>query len=245
MKKMALLNKIWGTAPNVLARLAAVPADGRRSLEHGRRWSIHGGEKSITLETDSNISFIHSICLWLGRWKSDKSSDKVNNFKPEKREDIEINRKRESLRLCFLCYLLSLKKRMKDWREFQCVAGWMASDLIYHLSDPEVVWRCQHFFGVRKLKQDHSSSNGWSTDKEIPYEISNRLWFTLFKLGSLLGEELFYFAFFPLWFWNFDAESARFIYFVWAFVMWVGQVKIFFQSMVPNQMKWKLFFEGR
>lgn len=80
-------------------------------------------------------------------------------------------------------------------------------------------------------------SNGYiKTDKEeslskehilelnnSTFTIKNRFWYYLFFFGTELGDEIFYSAFIPFWFWNIDGTVGRRVVLVWAIVMSIGQ----------------------
>lgn len=80
-------------------------------------------------------------------------------------------------------------------------------------------------------------SNGYiKTDKEeslskenilelnnSTFTIKNRFWYYLFFFGTELGDEIFYSAFIPFWFWNIDGAVGRRVVLVWAIVMSIGQ----------------------
>lgn len=55
------------------------------------------------------------------------------------------------------------------------------------------------------------------------YRIRNHFWYYLFLFGTELGDEVFYSAFIPFWFWNVDGAVGRRVVLVWAIVMTVGQ----------------------
>lgn len=60
-------------------------------------------------------------------------------------------------------------------------------------------------------------------DNKKPYVITNRFWYYLFLLGTEMGDEIFYAATIPFWFWNVDGAVGRRVVFIWATVMYVGQ----------------------
>ncbi|CAH1105179.1 unnamed protein product [Psylliodes chrysocephalus] len=83
-----------------------------------------------------------------------------------------------------------------------------------YLKQPELVAKVQNYFGVnRKLKQ-----------KDQEYTIENRFWYYLFLFGTALGDETFYSAFIPFWFWNIDGAVGRRFVLVWSIVMYTGQL---------------------
>ncbi|XP_047347428.1 sphingosine-1-phosphate phosphatase 1-like isoform X2 [Vespa velutina] len=59
--------------------------------------------------------------------------------------------------------------------------------------------------------------------KSQEFIIKNRFWYYLFLFGTELGDEIFYSAFIPFWFWNIDGAVGRRVVLVWAIVMSIGQ----------------------
>lgn len=57
------------------------------------------------------------------------------------------------------------------------------------------------------------------------YTINNLFWYYLFLFGTELGDETFYSAFIPFWFWNIDGAVGRRVVLVWATVMSIGKAK--------------------
>lgn len=106
------------------------------------------------------------------------------------------------------------------------------------LNSPFLVERIQNYYGVHRLpvvKNGHtSSSNGVvrnnndvkrcsvGADTSVPCRVDRRLWYDVFRFGSLLGYEAFYATFFPFILWNWDAVVCRRVLFVWAPVMYCG-----------------------
>ncbi|KAH1009880.1 sphingosine-1-phosphate phosphatase 1 isoform X2 [Dendroctonus ponderosae] len=86
------------------------------------------------------------------------------------------------------------------------------------LRDPVLVATIQKFFGVKveSAAKDVRQAN-------LSYQITNRLWYWLFVLGTALGDEVFYIAFIPFWFWNVDGAVGRRVVLVWSIVMYIGQ----------------------
>ena len=82
------------------------------------------------------------------------------------------------------------------------------------------------------FQQETSSSSSSSSDGDEPwgeadkegtdYEVTNQLWFWLFKFGTSLGEEIFYASMFPFWFWNVDGAVGRRVVVIWALSMFIG-----------------------
>ncbi|XP_046816110.1 sphingosine-1-phosphate phosphatase 1-like isoform X1 [Vespa crabro] len=60
--------------------------------------------------------------------------------------------------------------------------------------------------------------------KSQEFIIKNRFWYYLFLFGTELGDEIFYSAFIPFWFWNIDGAVGRRVVLVWAIVMSIGKV---------------------
>lgn len=56
------------------------------------------------------------------------------------------------------------------------------------------------------------------------FVVKNRFWYYLFLFGTELGDEIFYSAFIPFWFWNIDGAVGRRVVLVWAIVMSIGKV---------------------
>lgn len=83
------------------------------------------------------------------------------------------------------------------------------------LKEPELVAQIQNFFGVKR-KSHKSEDNGRG------YTIENKFWYYLFLFGTALGDETFYSAFIPFWFWNVDGAVGRRVVLVWAIVMYIG-----------------------
>ena len=66
----------------------------------------------------------------------------------------------------------------------------------------------------------------WITfyDPFILSKVTNKFWYRLFILGSLLGHELWYAFFYSFLFWNVDAMVARKVLFSGNIIFYVGQV---------------------
>lgn len=62
------------------------------------------------------------------------------------------------------------------------------------------------------------------------YTINNPFWYYLFLFGTELGDEIFYTAFIPFWFWNIDGAVGRRVVLVWAIVMSVGKAQQIFDG---------------
>ncbi|XP_018568583.1 sphingosine-1-phosphate phosphatase 2-like [Anoplophora glabripennis] len=95
-----------------------------------------------------------------------------------------------------------------------------------YLKEPQLVAKIQNFFGVKtnfidtNVNSDlHKMSSGHSKE----YILTNKYWYYLFIFGTALGDETFYSAFIPFWFWNIDGAVGRRVVLVWAIVMYVGQ----------------------
>lgn len=75
------------------------------------------------------------------------------------------------------------------------------------------------------LNELECSSNRYLMKLESPeFIIKNRFWYYLFLFGTELGDEIFYSAFIPFWFWNIDGTIGRKVILVWAVVMSIGKV---------------------
>ncbi|XP_022900250.1 sphingosine-1-phosphate phosphatase 2-like [Onthophagus taurus] len=102
-------------------------------------------------------------------------------------------------------------------------------EVIEYLKSSELVADIQQYFGIhlphleKKNENNFTNNKGKSKEDNPPYVITNKLWYYLFKLGTELGDELFYSLFIPFWFWNVDGFVGRRVIFVWAIVMWIGQ----------------------
>lgn len=55
------------------------------------------------------------------------------------------------------------------------------------------------------------------------YIVKNKIWYYLFYLGTILGDEIFYASFIPFWFWNIDGAVGRRVVNVWALIMYIGK----------------------
>jgi len=66
---------------------------------------------------------------------------------------------------------------------------------------------------------DELEDEGERTD----YQVTSQFWHIFFSLASNLGNEVFYCAFFPFWFWNVDTYVARRVIMLWALNMYIGQ----------------------
>uniref|UniRef100_A0A1L8DYC7 Putative sphingoid base-phosphate phosphatase n=1 Tax=Nyssomyia neivai TaxID=330878 RepID=A0A1L8DYC7_9DIPT len=121
-------------------------------------------------------------------------------------------------------------------------------EYIEYLKDPELVVKCQEFFGIQykdrapkvtatngssgglrkekispKKTAEHDGDDSSSSEEELRCRITNKFWYYLFVLGTELGDEIFYASFIPFWFWNIDGAVGRRMVMVWALVMYVGQ----------------------
>ncbi|KAI4497383.1 hypothetical protein M0802_007394 [Mischocyttarus mexicanus] len=124
-------------------------------------------------------------------------------------------------------------------------------EIIEYLKGPRLVANVQEFFGIEinyKIKHsenlrlsDNKEQNGYTkTDKSLSKEeyssnkyfmklespafiVKNHFWYYLFLFGTELGDEVFYSAFIPFWFWNIDGAVGRRVVLVWAIVMSIGQ----------------------
>lgn len=71
------------------------------------------------------------------------------------------------------------------------------------------------------------STDDASTDSDFElnkpkYEITNKFWYYLFRIGTELGDEIFHATFIPFWFWNIDGAVGRRVIFVWSVIMYIG-----------------------
>ncbi|XP_015591575.1 sphingosine-1-phosphate phosphatase 2-like [Cephus cinctus] len=69
---------------------------------------------------------------------------------------------------------------------------------------------------------DEETVSGSDSEK-LCYVITNYFWYYLFLFGTELGDEIFYSAFIPFWFWNIDGAVGRRVVLVWAVIMTIGQ----------------------
>ncbi|XP_025162499.1 sphingosine-1-phosphate phosphatase 1 isoform X2 [Harpegnathos saltator] len=83
---------------------------------------------------------------------------------------------------------------------------------------------------LQQQENDSDSANKRRNGEETPavlgkpqYTINNAFWYYLFLFGTELGDEIFYSAFIPFWFWNVDGAVGRRVVLVWAIVMSIGQ----------------------
>lgn len=85
--------------------------------------------------------------------------------------------------------------------------------------------------GVAQRKETNASSeddDALPSDPEsLDYTITNRLWYYLFLFGTELGDETFYSAFIPFWFWNIDGAVGRRVVLVWAIIMTIGKSDLY------------------
>lgn len=71
----------------------------------------------------------------------------------------------------------------------------------------------------------HKEENTSAILENPHYTINNLFWYYLFLFGTELGDEIFYSAFIPFWFWNIDGAVGRRMVLVWATVMSIGKIK--------------------
>lgn len=76
------------------------------------------------------------------------------------------------------------------------------------------------------------STDDASTDSDFElnkpkYEITNKFWYYLFRIGTELGDEIFYATFIPFWFWNIDGAVGRRVIFVWSVIMYIGNIHFY------------------
>ncbi|XP_006818826.1 sphingosine-1-phosphate phosphatase 2-like [Saccoglossus kowalevskii] len=60
-------------------------------------------------------------------------------------------------------------------------------------------------------------------DRSTDYVIHNKFWYYIFLFGAMLGNEIFYMAFFPFCCWNVSVWVTRRVAIIWAIVMYFGQ----------------------
>jgi len=81
----------------------------------------------------------------------------------------------------------------------------------------------------REMVDDEAlESSGYSSGEKdgtnvIYYKINNIFWYSLFWIGSQLGDEGFYALFFSFWFWNIDGAVGRRVILIWNLIMYIGQ----------------------
>lgn len=103
-----------------------------------------------------------------------------------------------------------------------------------YLKQSELVVKIQNFFGVKKLKESEDiTSNLKKCSSETKFVIDNKFWYYVFMFGTALGDETFYSAFIPFWFWNIDGAVGRRVVLVWAIVMYIGMFSQLF-NIVDN-----------
>lgn len=62
-----------------------------------------------------------------------------------------------------------------------------------------------------------------SEAKKPKFYIANRPLYLLFQLAAIMGNEVFYFGFYPFLWWNVDSVVARQTFLVWGIVMYLGE----------------------
>lgn len=105
-----------------------------------------------------------------------------------------------------------------------------ASNFDNHLRPTATTHHKRHLSDQSTVSQSETSDEGFNepqqrtdNDDKKPYVITNRFWYYLFVLGTEMGDEIFYAATIPFWFWNVDGAVGRRVVFIWATVMYVGQ----------------------
>ena len=93
------------------------------------------------------------------------------------------------------------------------------------------------------INNSHTASNGHNTNgihqrhqstetkdeaentlKEMPsYKVHNWFWYYLFGFGASLGDDIFYYTFYPFWFYNLSPWVIRRVILMWGLIMYVGQ----------------------
>lgn len=58
---------------------------------------------------------------------------------------------------------------------------------------------------------------------QMDYQVSNYVWYCLFHFGAFLGDDAFYYTFFPFWLFNINSYVIRRVLLLWAITMYVGQ----------------------
>ncbi|XP_071476665.1 sphingosine-1-phosphate phosphatase 2-like [Diadema antillarum] len=60
---------------------------------------------------------------------------------------------------------------------------------------------------------------------EIPvsYRVHNKFWYYLFAFGAALGDDIFYYTFYPFWFFNLSPWIIRRVALMWGLLMYIGQ----------------------
>lgn len=96
-----------------------------------------------------------------------------------------------------------------------------------YLKEPKLVAKIQNFFGVKTNFRDTSVNSDLyktsNSDCKKEYILTNKYWYYLFVFGTALGDETFYSAFIPFWFWNVDGAVGRRVVLVWTIVMYIGK----------------------
>lgn len=77
--------------------------------------------------------------------------------------------------------------------------------------------------GAHNLKHMHKTAPGQHLSP-AEYRIENKLLYYIFQIAAILGNEEFYFSFYPFVWWNLDSVVSRQTLLVWAIVMYPGQV---------------------
>lgn len=114
-----------------------------------------------------------------------------------------------------------------------------SGEVLEQLRDPQLVWKFQQTFGVRKVVKQRGEQggdweavderkNGISEDEHknrnvVYYKATNRLWHVLFLVGSQLGDEELLGLYFMIWMWCLDSAVGRKVVLVWTLVMYIGQ----------------------
>jgi len=113
------------------------------------------------------------------------------------------------------------------------------------LRDPQLVWRVQRYFGIRKvgevrgggeeepwvaveatekkagMEEKSKSSNGGANI--LYYKVTDQFWHLVFLLGSQLGDEELLGLYFMVWMWCLDSMVGRRVVLTWTLVMYIGQ----------------------
>lgn len=79
------------------------------------------------------------------------------------------------------------------------------------LSDHGSPWRSR----LKDAAENHQ--------QHVDYVVDNWLWYGIFRIGALLGDDVFYYTFMPFWFYNVNGIVMRKVALIWAIVMYVGQ----------------------
>ncbi len=71
--------------------------------------------------------------------------------------------------------------------------------------------------------KENTMTTDASTKEECSYTVKNQFWYWLFAFGATLGDDIFYYTFYPFWFYNLSPWVIRRVILMWGLVMYVGQ----------------------